>query len=53
MRTCIDFIELHTEEPLPVKLLAERIGYSEYHLSRKFHQEMGMTIKHMIPGPTG
>lgn len=48
IQTCIDYIELHAEEPLPLKLLADRTGYSEYHLSRKFRQEMGMTISQYI-----
>lgn len=48
IQACIDYIELHAEEPLSLKLLADRTGYSEYHLSRKFKQETGETISQYI-----
>ena len=48
VQACIDYIELHAEEPLSLKILANRTGYSEYHLSRKFHNEMGLTISRFI-----
>lgn len=45
---CRDYIELHCEEALDLALLARRTGYSEYHLSRKFKQEMGVPIRTYI-----
>ncbi len=41
---CRDYIEMHTDEPLTLDILAKRIGYSEPYLSKKFKQEMGTTI---------
>lgn len=48
IQACMDYIELHAEEPLSLKVLANRTGYSEYHLSRKFKQETGETISQYI-----
>lgn len=48
IQTCRDYIELHTGEPLNLGVLAKRVGYSEYHLSRKFKQEMGVSISTYI-----
>lgn len=44
VRTCRDYIELHLEEPLTLADMAARIGYTEYYLSRKFKQELGVSI---------
>ena len=35
---------MHLEEPLDLKGLADRVGYTEYYLSRKFKQEMNISI---------
>ncbi len=48
IQACRDYIELHTGEPLNLGVLAKRVGYSEYHLSRKFKQEMGVSISTYI-----
>lgn len=48
IQTCRDYIELHTDEPLNLGVLAKRVGYSEYHLSRKFKREMGVSISTYI-----
>lgn len=48
IQTCRDYIELHTGEPLTLAILAKRVGYSEYHLSRKFKEEMGISISAYI-----
>ena len=45
---CCDYINLHLEEKLTLKELAERFRYSEYYLSRKFSQELGMSFKDYI-----
>lgn len=41
---CREYIELHPEQELKLKGLSEYVGYSQYHLSRKFKQEMGVSI---------
>lgn len=48
IQSCCDFIELHPEEPLPLRLLAERTGYTDYYLSRKFKRETGVHINDYI-----
>ena len=45
--TC-DFIDLHASEKLSLTEIAGRIGYTEYYLSRKFKQEMGISINDYI-----
>lgn len=37
-----DYIDLHLEEPLDLAPLAQRSGYAEYYLSRKFKKETGL-----------
>jgi len=36
IRNCAAYIEAHLDEELSLKELAQQVGYSEYHLSRKF-----------------
>lgn len=48
IQACRDYIELHTGEPLTLAVLAKRVGYSEYYLSRKFKEEMGVSISTYI-----
>ena len=44
IQNCHDYIESHSEQPLSLRILAKRMGYSESHLSRKFKQETGVSI---------
>lgn len=44
IQNCRDYIESHTDQELSLAILAKQVGYSEYHLSRKFKQEMGVPI---------
>ncbi|MFC4323724.1 AraC family transcriptional regulator [Litchfieldia salsa] len=44
IRACCEYINLHLDEKLALDFLAKEVGYSEYHLSRKFKQEMGCSI---------
>ena len=44
IRSCRDYIELHAEQELRLSTLSRQVGYSEYYLSRKFKQEMGLSI---------
>ena len=48
IRSCRDYIELHAEQELKLPALAKHVGYSEYYLSRKFKQEMGISISAYI-----
>lgn len=48
IQLCRDYIEMHAEEELSLPILAKHVGYSEYHLSRKFKQEMGVSISMYI-----
>lgn len=45
IQKCCGYIQLHAEEKISEKELARFCGYSETHLSRKFRQETGKTIK--------
>lgn len=48
IQSCRDYIELHAEQELKLPQLAKQVGYSEYYLSRKFKQEMGVSISTYI-----
>jgi AraC-like DNA-binding protein len=48
IRCCRDYIELHAEQELKLAELAKQVGYSEYYLSRKFKQEMGISVSGYI-----
>lgn len=48
IQSCIDYIELHLAEKLPIRRLAERVGYTEYYLSHKFKEETGSSISSYI-----
>ena len=48
IRSCRDYIELHSEQALKLHSLAKQVGYSEYYLSRKFKKEMGVSISTYI-----
>lgn len=48
VQSCCDYIELHLEDDLSIKLLAERVGYADYYLSRKFKKELKIGISNYI-----
>jgi len=48
IQVCCDYIQLHVEDKMGIKDLAERIGYTEYYLSRKFKAEVGVTVNDYI-----
>lgn len=48
IQQCCDYIELHLESPLSLHSLASKVGYTEYYLSRKFKQEVGVNISEFI-----
>ena len=48
IQNCKDYIDLHLDQELKLEFLANRVGYSEYYLSRKFKKEVGIPISHYI-----
>ncbi len=48
IQDCRDFIEFHLEEPLTIELLASRLGYTKYYLSRRFKEETGCAVNTYI-----
>lgn len=48
IRACCDYIEMHVEDELSIEELAGIIGYTKYYLSRKFKEEMGVSISEYI-----
>ena len=48
MKQIIQYIEVHLEEALTVKQLADVAGYSEYHFVRVFKVYTGQTVKEYI-----
>lgn len=44
IQNCCDYIENHLGEPISISVLAKRIGYSDYYLSRKFKAETGDSV---------
>ena len=44
VRICCDYIDTHPENELTLRFLAEKVGYAESYLARKFKAEMGMPI---------
>ena len=45
---CCDYINMHLEEKLSLRDMAERFKYSEVYLSRKFREETGKSFKEYI-----
>lgn len=48
IRNCCDYVELHLEEPITLKEIADSLGYTEYYLSKKFKTETGISLKGFI-----
>lgn len=48
IRRCCDYIETHTEDPLSIAQLAGMVGYTDYYLSRKFKEEVKVSISDYI-----
>ena len=48
VRSVCDYINIHLEEPIQLKDLAQKVGYADYYLTKKFSQEMNMSIKEYI-----
>lgn len=48
IRGCISYIEMHADEELSLRRLADAAGYSEYYLSRRFKAETGKSVNAFI-----
>lgn len=48
IRRCIEYIQLNISSDIDIQTLADRIGYSDYYLTRKFKKEIGMSINQYI-----
>lgn len=48
IQATIEYIDLHIEDELSLTAVAQRMGYAEYYLSRKFKQEMGVSFKEYL-----
>ncbi|MDF2587270.1 MAG: AraC family transcriptional regulator [Anaerocolumna sp.] len=48
VQSCCDYISTHMSEKFSIASLASRAGYTEYYFSRKFKQEMKMSINDYI-----
>ena len=48
IQTCLDYIDLHLDAELSLPILAKVSGYTEYYLSRKFKQEIGLAPSEYI-----
>ena len=44
IRLCCEYINTHPGEKLTLEVMADKAGYSPFHLSRKFRQEMNCSI---------
>lgn len=44
IRLCCEYIETHLEDKITLDYLSKKTGYSIYHLSRKFKEEVGYSI---------
>lgn len=48
IRFAAEYIDLHKEDDIYLKEIADELGYTEYYLSRKFKNEIGSTFKEYI-----
>lgn len=48
VKSCCDYIQLHICEELLTDDIANKVGYTKYYLTRKFKEEVGMSINDYI-----
>lgn len=48
IQTCCDYISMHITDDLDIEMLADKVGYTSYYLSRKFKKEVGTSINNYI-----
>lgn len=44
IQLCCEYINNHPDDKITLQYLSDRIGYTQYYLSRKFKQEMGISL---------
>lgn len=42
---CCDYISMHPEEKMDIHKMAQKCGYTSYYFSKKFKQEVGMSLR--------
>ena len=48
IQKCIDFIEMHLDQKIRARDLAELAGYTEYYLTHKFKEETGFCVNDYV-----
>lgn len=48
IQLCCDYINANIEEDISIARIAERLGYSDYYLTKKFIKETGISMKEYI-----
>ncbi len=48
VQAVVDYIDLHLEEEILLKQIAAKLGYTDYYLSRRFRNEVGLSVKQHI-----
>lgn len=48
IQSCLQYMELHLGEEVTLELLASRLGYTKYYLSRLFKEETGVTVHNYL-----
>ncbi len=48
VQACLEYIQLHLEDDFDLTQLAKRLGYADYYLTRKFRQEMGISLNEYV-----
>lgn len=48
IQECCNYIEMHVEDDLEIETLARRVGYAEYYLTKKFKEEMHVSLNNYI-----
>ena len=48
VQKCVDYIEMHLSERIRAADLAAIVGYSEYYLTQRFHEETGLSVNNYV-----
>ncbi|MCI8840542.1 MAG: helix-turn-helix transcriptional regulator, partial [Oscillospiraceae bacterium] len=48
IQRCCDYIEMHLEEKIRAAGLASLVGYTEYYLTHKFKEEVGVSVNDYV-----
>ena len=48
IQACLDYVQLHLEDEIDLPQLAKRLGYADYYLTKKFRQEMDISLNEYI-----